>query len=550
MATRASLARDPARAVGVYAGVMYGEYQLLAAQAQAAGGGPVEGSSPYWSVANRVSYHLDLHGPSLTVDSACSSSLTAIHLACQALASGECSVAIAGGVNLNLHPLKYVGLSQGRFASSDGHCHSFAAGGDGYVPGEGVGAVILKPLAAALADGDYVHAVIRGWAANHGGKTNGYTVPNPKSQGAVIAAALRRGGVAPESVSYIEAHGTGTELGDPIEIAGLASAFGDGVAQPAPRPRSRPISAISKQPPASQASRASLQQQRMLTPTRRHDRPINLTSILPPRRSVRRSALSRGRRPARCAPGSACSGWRRQRPSAVEEFRPERLAAGGEEPALLIVSARTESQLKAYAGRPAGYLRQTPFRLVDVRRTLQVGRGDGGTPCPWPSIRRRPRMPSMLSLKAAHQPIAKVLDEEAAVPVAPVTRGWASCARLDGRRGDRVAGACCRAPSCRCRRIRSRRRYWIDMPRQRAAGVALHPFLDRAEPSLDGARFVKRFDPAMPVVRDHKVQGRSFPRRRSSRWSARPWPRRAAGSPCCATWCGRRRWSSRRAALP
>ena len=168
---------------------MYGEYQLLAAQAQAAGGGNVDGSSPYWSVANRVSYHFDLHGPSLTVDSACSSSLTAIHLACQALTSGECSVAIAGGVNLNLHPLKYVGLSQGRFAATDGRCHSFAAGGDGYVPGEGVGAVILKPLAAAIADGDYVHAVIRGWAANHGGKTNGYTVPNPKSQGAVIATA-------------------------------------------------------------------------------------------------------------------------------------------------------------------------------------------------------------------------------------------------------------------------------------------------------------------------------------------------------------------------
>src|SRR5204862_2779949 len=134
------------------------------------------------------------------VDSACSSSLTAIHLACQALVSGECVVALAGGVNLNLHPLKYVGLSQGKFAASDGRCHSFSAGGDGYVPGEGVGAVLLKPLSAARADGDYVHAVIRGWAANHGGKTNGYTVPSPVRQGEVVSAALRRGKIAPETL--------------------------------------------------------------------------------------------------------------------------------------------------------------------------------------------------------------------------------------------------------------------------------------------------------------------------------------------------------------
>src|SRR5690606_30742485 len=116
-------------------------------------------------------------------------------------------------------------LSQNGFLSSDGRCRSFGEGGDGYVPGEGVGAVLLKPLSKALADGDRVEAVIVGSALNHGGKTNGYTVPSPRAQAAVIADALAASGVDPRSIGYIEAHGTGTSLGDPIEISGLMSVF-------------------------------------------------------------------------------------------------------------------------------------------------------------------------------------------------------------------------------------------------------------------------------------------------------------------------------------
>src|SRR5688572_30573406 len=146
----------------------------------------------------------------------CSSSLTAIHLACRSIRQGECEVAVAGGVNVSVHPNKYLLLSQGQFASSAGHCASFGAGGDGYVPGEGVGAVLLKPLARAVSDGDHIYAVIRGTSINHGGKTNGYTVPNPTAQAHVIRSALREARVDPRSISYIEAHGTGTSLGDPI----------------------------------------------------------------------------------------------------------------------------------------------------------------------------------------------------------------------------------------------------------------------------------------------------------------------------------------------
>nr|QZA73306.1 type I polyketide synthase [Streptomyces sp.] len=210
--------------VGVFVGVMYEEYQLYGAQEQARGRNvTLSGSAS--TIANRVSYVFDLHGPSLAVDTMCSSSLTALHLACQSLRTGGCEMAVAGGVNLSLHPNKFLMLGSGKYASSNGRCESFGQGGDGYVPGEGVGAVLLKPLARAREDNDIVHGVIRATSVNHGGKTNGYSVPNPRAQYDVIGHALREAGVDAEAVSYVEAHGTGTSLGDPIEISGLTSAF-------------------------------------------------------------------------------------------------------------------------------------------------------------------------------------------------------------------------------------------------------------------------------------------------------------------------------------
>ncbi|MGA0532810.1 amino acid adenylation domain-containing protein [Hansschlegelia sp. KR7-227] len=216
-------ARGQSANVGVYVGVMYAEYQLFGAQAQSRGVPLTLTGSPA-SIANRVSYFFDFTGPSIAVDTMCSSSLTAIHLACRDLGEG-CDYAVAGGVNVSVHPNKYLFLGQHGFVSSQGRCASFGEGGDGYVPGEGVGAVLLKPLSRAVLDGDRIYGVIRGTAVNHGGKTNGYTVPNPRAQGRVIERALRSAGVDARDVSYVEAHGTGTSLGDPIEISGLSRAF-------------------------------------------------------------------------------------------------------------------------------------------------------------------------------------------------------------------------------------------------------------------------------------------------------------------------------------
>ncbi len=219
--SRVSLERAFDRKVGIFVGVMYGEYQLLS-DLNRNNGDCLSITSMYGSIANRISYFFNLIGPSMAVDTMCSSSLTALHLAIESIKRGECESAIAGGVNLSIHPNKYIQLSQLTMSSTDGRCRSFGEGGDGFVPGEGVGAIFVKPLSRAVNDGDHIYAVIKGMSINHGGKTNGYTVPNPNAQAKLISDALAKAKVNPGTISYIEAHGTGTSLGDPIEITGLS----------------------------------------------------------------------------------------------------------------------------------------------------------------------------------------------------------------------------------------------------------------------------------------------------------------------------------------
>ena len=178
--------------------------------------------------AGRLSYVLGLQGPAMSVDTACSSSLVSVHLACQSLRSGECRMALAGGVNLVLLPESNIVLSKARMLSPDGRCKTFDARADGYVRSDGCGMVVLKRLSDAIADGDRVLAVIRGSAVNQDGRSSGLTVPNGPAQEALIREALSVSDLEPGDVSYVEAHGTGTPLGDPIEVRAIAAALGDG----------------------------------------------------------------------------------------------------------------------------------------------------------------------------------------------------------------------------------------------------------------------------------------------------------------------------------
>ncbi|TDD94229.1 type I polyketide synthase, partial [Actinomadura rubrisoli] len=218
---------------GVFVGAIASDYATLAVRQgpEAATAHTVTGLSR-GIIANRVSYTLGLRGPSLTVDAAQSSALVAVQLACESLRDGESDLAIAGGVNLILAPDSTVGLTRFGGLSPDGVAYTFDARANGYVRGEGGGAVVLKPLGRALADGDHVYCVIRGGAVNNDGATGGLTTPSAAAQADVLRRACERAGVEPREVQYVELHGTGTRVGDPIEAAALGAVYGPDRAAP------------------------------------------------------------------------------------------------------------------------------------------------------------------------------------------------------------------------------------------------------------------------------------------------------------------------------
>ena len=229
-------------ATGVFVGVSTSDYFEAMRAAGAAIDAHTATGFAHSMLANRVSFLFDWRGPSQIIDTACSSSLIALHRAVQAMAAGDCRLALVGGVNLLLTPTMFLSFARAGMLSPDGRCQAFDRRANGYVRGEGVGAVLLKPLEAAEADGDTIHAVILSSAENHGGRATSLTAPNPAVQAELLVQAYRRAGIDPRSVGYIETHGTGTALGDPLEFTGLTRAFarlererpapaGDGVAR-------------------------------------------------------------------------------------------------------------------------------------------------------------------------------------------------------------------------------------------------------------------------------------------------------------------------------
>ncbi|MEW6234617.1 MAG: type I polyketide synthase [Candidatus Omnitrophota bacterium] len=220
--------RLPGRQIGVFIGITSNDYSQIGMNA-----GGLDSIDAYHITGNtnnvaagRLSYIFGFHGPCMAIDTACSSSLTALHQACRSLAHCECAMALVGGVNLILSPATAIALSKTKVLSPNGHCRAFDAAADGMVRGEGCGVVLLKRLSEALRDGDPILALIRGSAVNEDGPSSGLTVPNGPAQEMLLRQALEAAKVDPSEVDYIEAHGTGTSLGDPIELNALKSVFG------------------------------------------------------------------------------------------------------------------------------------------------------------------------------------------------------------------------------------------------------------------------------------------------------------------------------------
>ena len=220
--------RVAGRQVGVYVGAVNADNMVLR-----------QGFTGRWSadshtamastasmVSNRISYVYDLRGPSMSIDTACSSSLVALHEAAQAMARGEIELALVGGVSVMLVPESFIGLCKGRFLAADGHCKTFDAAADGYARGEGAGVLVLKPSVDATRDHDRVYAVIRATGVNQDGRTAGITLPNAAAQAELIRRVTAESGLRPEQIGYLEAHGTGTAVGDPLEMAAAGETLG------------------------------------------------------------------------------------------------------------------------------------------------------------------------------------------------------------------------------------------------------------------------------------------------------------------------------------
>ncbi|MGC2745070.1 MAG: type I polyketide synthase, partial [Candidatus Angelobacter sp.] len=377
---------DGSRNIGVFAGAVWAMYQMFDGEEDHAGK-KMPPNSFLWSIANRVSYWMNLSGPSLTVDTACSSSLTALYLACEAIQSGKCSAAIVGGANLDVHQAKFDINSGGGGLSPDGACRSFGKRANGYVAGEGVGALFLKPLSQAIRDNDNIYGVIKSAVINHGGRTSGYTVPNPKAQGDLISLALQKANIDARSISYIEAHGTGTELGDPIEISGLISAF---------KPYSvknqvcgigsikSNIGHLEAAAGIVSVSKVLLQMQHQQLAPSLHSAELNefIDFENSPFYVVQRVEDWKSREvdgikvPLRAGISSFGAGganahvileWYEPLQHVEEETVPQ-------SELIFPLSAKTDDQLKAMAARLASALTERNYRLGDVAHTLQVGR--------------------------------------------------------------------------------------------------------------------------------------------------------------------------------
>jgi amino acid adenylation domain-containing protein len=377
---------DPKRfsgQIGVYAGSAASTYlfNLMSRPDRLVGGTmPMQLGNDKDFLATRTSYKLNLRGPSINVQTACSTSLVAVHAACRALIAGECEMALAGGVNVTATRVGgYTYVNQG-ILSPDGHCRAFDADARGTVPGEGVGVVVLKHLDDALKDRDVIHAVVLGTAINNDGDEKiGFTAPSVRRQAEVIALSQAVAGVEPGSISYIEAHGTGTSLGDPIEVEALNQVFAEGNCERCAigsvksnighLDAAAGIAGLIKTvlslkhaelPPSLHFERANPQ-------IRFEDGPL---------------AVNTRREPWIAAPGAP----RRAGINSfgiggtnahviVEEAPPQQPSGAARDLALLVLSARTARALDSAAERLAGHLERHPdLPLADVSYTLRVGR--------------------------------------------------------------------------------------------------------------------------------------------------------------------------------
>jgi acyl transferase domain-containing protein/aryl carrier-like protein len=500
-------------------------------------------------LANRVSYFFNLRGPSEPINTACSSSLVAIHRAVTAIRQGECSMAIAGGVNVLCSPKLFLSFAKAGMLSPDGRCRTFDSTANGYVRGEGVGALLLKPLSRALADGDHVYAVVKGSAVNHGGHVHSLTVPNPNAQADLLIDAYKRAHVDIDTVTYIEAHGTGTALGDPIEINGLKKAFAAMTPSgAAPAPATCGVGSVKTNVGHLEAAAGIAGVIKVLLAMRHGTLPaslhcnelnpyIDLTGspfyIVDKTMPWKRKATADGAELPRRAGVSSFGFAGTNAHVVLEEFapatRPVTATAPGER--LLALSAKTADELRASAQQLLAFLQSNrdasdlPIDLADVAYTLLAGRdemdvrlavvaGNAGQAIDalraFASGESHDRVFTGTARRPDATDAAGAAVDADAVRELVRHRGLAAAAALwVGQRGVDLAGLL--AASGRRLALPTYpfggKRYWISSAAEPAAAVVSRPIVDRVGAAGGAAQSRTAFSSADALVADHLVNG-------------------------------------------
>jgi polyketide synthase PksN len=502
---------------------------------------------------NRMSYLLNLHGPSEPVETACSSALVALRRGVLAIENGDSEMAIVGGVNTMVSPHAHVVFSKAGMLSADGRCKTFSDKADGYVRGEGVGMLVLKRLSVAERDGDHIYGVIRGSAENHGGRATSLTAPNPKAQAALVAEAVRKAGIDPRSVGYIEAHGTGTELGDPVEINGLKSAFrelyaasGDALAQPHCGLGSvkTNIGHLELAAGAAGVIKVLLQLKHKTLVKSLHCDTVNPYIDLKdsPFYIVRETQAwdaprdAQGRELPRRAGVSSFGFGGVNAHVVIEEYVPSGTRPAGHPalPALIVLSAKTPARLRDQAAQLLAWLedkRPADADLVDIAYTLQVGRDAmeerlafvvketaqmvavlrafvSDTPASTTyHVGRMPRSKTAAQVSAEDDALKRMAAAcIAGQDAAPLLELWVNGGSMDW---NALYGAHRPARVSLPTYPFAPDRYWV---RARAAdgagqGAVMHPLAQRNTSNLRETRFSASFDGREAFFADHQVKG-------------------------------------------
>jgi polyketide synthase PksN len=534
---------------GVFVGVATNDYVDVMNVSGAALDGYSASGNSHSVLANRVSFLLGLRGPSAPLDTACSSSLVALHRALESIHTGSCEMAIVGGVQVMLTPAAYISFSAAGMLSPDGKCKTFDKSANGYVRGEGCGAIFIKSLAAAEKDGDHIYAVIKATAENHGGRVTAMTAPNPTAQTELLVEAYEKGQVDPATVGFIECHGTGTSLGDPIEIQALSKAFAELYKRHGKAPAAAPhiglssvktnighletaagIAGILKTLLALKHKQipANLHLQEVNPYINLKGTPLFIADKLTPWNApvgVDGSPL-----PRRAGISSFGFGGANAHIVLEEYLAPVRQPlSGATEPQLIVLSAKNGDRLMSYAESILGYAVTTDAALLDLAYTLQVGRDemperlalvvsdiedlkhklqqilDGATP----ADTYRHSLGRKVSSASADDNLVQALIE--ARELSKLAELWASGARIDWRLLH--AQAVPRRVSVPTYPF-ARERYWFLLEERkvaeasRPAAVAearIHPLIHRNVSTFAEQKFAARFSGEEFFFADHVI---------------------------------------------